>query len=62
MLETHYLKNTTPTAKCFTVLHIFEFLSLQRDMNHKNLSAELIGKYRILWLRWSQLVSQIGLC
>jgi hypothetical protein len=29
-------------------------------MRHSVFSAQLIGKYRILWLRWSQLVSQVG--
>jgi hypothetical protein len=60
--ETLKFNNTIPTINVYTALHIFEFLSVQRDVNHKNLSAELLGKYRILWLQWSQLVSQIGLC
>jgi hypothetical protein len=60
--ESLYIRNTALTTKCYTALHIFEFLSLQRDVNYKTLSAELLEKYRILWLRWSQLVSQIGLC
>jgi hypothetical protein len=44
-----------------SVLYIIaQFLNLQRDMRHSILSAQLIGKYRILWLRWSKLVSQVG--
>jgi hypothetical protein len=30
-------------------------------MKQSNLSADLLEEYRILWLRWSHLVSQTGL-
>jgi hypothetical protein len=56
-----YFIHTMPTTKFYPSLYIFLFTSFQRDMNQNNLSAELLGKYRILWLRWSQLVSQMGL-
>jgi len=31
-------------------------------MEQRNISASLLGEYRILWLRWSELVSQAGVC
>jgi hypothetical protein len=60
--EFRYFKRTTTTTKCYPLLRIFRFISLQRNVKQNNLRAELIGKYRIFWLRWSQLVSQIVLC
>jgi hypothetical protein len=31
-------------------------------MEQRNISASLLGEYRILWLRWSELVMQAGVC
>ena len=36
------------------------FYFLQKDLEKRNVSPYLIGKYRILWLQLSQLVSQTG--
>jgi hypothetical protein len=33
---------------------------LQNDLNQEKLSAYLIGEYRVLWLRLSQLASETG--
>jgi hypothetical protein len=52
----------TVTQKDMKYPHKFMtyFCVPQKDVKQKNLSAYLIGEYRVLWLRLSQLVSETG--
>jgi hypothetical protein len=40
---------------------VYEFICLfQCNLEQDNLSAEMVGQYRVLWLRLSELASGIG--
>jgi len=42
-------------------IKVYEFICLfQCNLEKDNLSAEMVGEYRLLWLRLSELVSGVG--
>lgn len=42
-------------------IKLYEFICLfQRTLEQDNFSAEMVGEYRLLWLRLSELVSGMG--